>query len=362
MEYMKNGKILKFLVCFLCVVCFGLCFFKINVSALAQDYSFKYIPISDVLVNTTNLASPKIVDNVSVVWGFSYGRVGEDYPYIANNKVFGSITKVELIKNNDDLQLVYYDENINKSLIVWVGKNYLYNMNIQVGVNNTEVFSILGYWLDFNYNQLYISPSDFVTYFVINNEENVLDNDLYFLNSLSLTTNYMSFNTMGYNINSINVSTLSSLVWLYETYGNFSYYGDFIVNNLNYNQMFLYRVSNYIYIDFSYFLNGEYIRQENVVIYNSNVPNQNININLKFLNNVKSNNINNILSIFNVEDDKDLNSWNDFFISILDIPIYYLRSLLGFELFGVNLFLAFTSLFTLALGIYVLSKLLQVIY
>ena len=52
----------------------------------------------------------------------------------------------------------------------------------------------------------------------------------------------------------------------------------------------------------------------------------------------------------------DDSTFNDLLFSIMDSPIYMLSRLLNFELFGTNLFIAFTGLLTLALIVVVIRK------
>lgn len=48
--------------------------------------------------------------------------------------------------------------------------------------------------------------------------------------------------------------------------------------------------------------------------------------------------------------------FGDLLFSIMDSPVYFLQSLLGFELLGVNLFIAFTSLLTLVVILVLIRK------
>lgn len=51
-------------------------------------------------------------------------------------------------------------------------------------------------------------------------------------------------------------------------------------------------------------------------------------------------------------------TFSEFFFSVMDAPIYYLWSLFNFELFGMNLFIALTSMITLCIVIIVIRKIL----
>lgn len=59
---------------------------------------------------------------------------------------------------------------------------------------------------------------------------------------------------------------------------------------------------------------------------------------------------------FNFINDTEPSTWYEMILSTMDAPIYYLHGLLGFELFGINLFVAFSSLLTLVLIITVIKK------
>lgn len=54
--------------------------------------------------------------------------------------------------------------------------------------------------------------------------------------------------------------------------------------------------------------------------------------------------------------DIQVNSFQDFFFSIMDSPVYYLYSLFNFNLFGMNLFFAFCGLITLCIVVIVIKK------
>lgn len=64
----------------------------------------------------------------------------------------------------------------------------------------------------------------------------------------------------------------------------------------------------------------------------------------------------NAIGTFQYIDDTPPTTWYEMILSTMDAPIYYLKSLLGFELFGINLFLAFSSLLTLVVIIAVMKK------
>lgn len=49
-------------------------------------------------------------------------------------------------------------------------------------------------------------------------------------------------------------------------------------------------------------------------------------------------------------------SWYDMILSTMDAPIYYLTSMMNFELFGINLFMAFSSILTLVIIVAVIKK------
>lgn len=49
-------------------------------------------------------------------------------------------------------------------------------------------------------------------------------------------------------------------------------------------------------------------------------------------------------------------SFAEFFFSIIDAPLYYLTSMFNVEIFGLNMFMAFTSMITLAIIVIVLKK------
>ena len=51
-------------------------------------------------------------------------------------------------------------------------------------------------------------------------------------------------------------------------------------------------------------------------------------------------------------------SFRDFFFGIADTPLYYAWSLLNWDLFGLNLFVDFCGLCTLALIVFVIKKLI----
>lgn len=56
-----------------------------------------------------------------------------------------------------------------------------------------------------------------------------------------------------------------------------------------------------------------------------------------------------------VQPDND-STWYEMILATMDAPIYYLKQLLGFELFGMNLFIAFSSLLTLVIIIAIIKK------
>lgn len=49
-------------------------------------------------------------------------------------------------------------------------------------------------------------------------------------------------------------------------------------------------------------------------------------------------------------------TWYEMLLAVMDAPIYYLKNLFGFELFGLNLFVAFSSLLTLCLIVVIIKK------
>lgn len=59
---------------------------------------------------------------------------------------------------------------------------------------------------------------------------------------------------------------------------------------------------------------------------------------------------------FQFVNDTPNTSWYEMILATMDAPIYYLKNLLGFELFGMNLFIAFASLMTLMLIIAIIKK------
>lgn len=60
--------------------------------------------------------------------------------------------------------------------------------------------------------------------------------------------------------------------------------------------------------------------------------------------------------IFQYVNDTPPTTWYEMILSTMDAPIYYLRQLLSFELFGINLFIAFSGLMTLLVVIFVIKK------
>lgn len=59
---------------------------------------------------------------------------------------------------------------------------------------------------------------------------------------------------------------------------------------------------------------------------------------------------------FQYVNDTEPSTWYEMILSTMDAPLYYLHGLLGFELFGINLFVAFSSLLTLVLIVTVIKK------
>lgn len=60
--------------------------------------------------------------------------------------------------------------------------------------------------------------------------------------------------------------------------------------------------------------------------------------------------------VFQFVDDTQDTTWYEMILATMDAPLYYIRNLLGFELFGINLFIAFSSLMTLMLIIAIIKK------
>lgn len=273
----KFSKVLIFVLC-----CFGCCatlFFTSKINAMTSRYRFSYIPISDILVD--NIGSENNIESsVSVVFGFTWGLLGDNYPTIASNELFGNITKIELIRDNNNLYLIYYEENENRNVIVWRGNANAYNFNL---VNNDSELGVLGVWTDLKYNDLYLDLDilEDNIYFVADNNTEYFDNINWFISSVVPYSSYNTFNTKYEKTLSVD---FNSLIFLYENYGKNIYYLDFIYNNLNYNQLSIHKgIGGYIYFNFSYYLNGDLIRSYNATIYNPTTPNNNINIELYIL-------------------------------------------------------------------------------
>lgn len=62
------------------------------------------------------------------------------------------------------------------------------------------------------------------------------------------------------------------------------------------------------------------------------------------------------IGVFQYIQDHHDTTWYEMILSTMDAPIYYLTSLMNFELFGINLFIAFSSILTLVIIITVIKK------
>lgn len=93
-------------------------------------------------------------------------------------------------------------------------------------------------------------------------------------------------------------------------------------------------------------------------IFGSNVApkNRNIFMQVSKLPNSQRDMLNQVGVFAYVQPEVQSYTFGEFFFSILDAPIYYLSSLFSFELFGVNMFMALTSLLTLAILVLVIKK------
>lgn len=60
--------------------------------------------------------------------------------------------------------------------------------------------------------------------------------------------------------------------------------------------------------------------------------------------------------VFQFIDDTPNSTWYEMILSVMDAPIYFLKNLLGFELFGISLFVALGSLLTLVLILVIVKK------
>lgn len=182
--------------------------------------------------------------------------------------------------------------------------------------------------------------------------------DLYFY----VTTPYSLDSTSYQQFNLIFTSGDNKYVVSYNGYysflsGNITSFNErfTILGNIIFNNVIYYGFRSGAYsVDA---ISIDYVNSSNSVIVS--IPYQNGNI---WFNNVKMTKSNytflNSIGVFGYVRPTtfDDSTFNDLLFSIMDSPIYMLSRLLNFELFGVNVFIAFTGLLTLALVVVVIRK------
>lgn len=148
----------------------------------------------------------------------------------------------------------------------------------------------------------------------------------------------------------------------YYHYGNGTWYR----NNLtpfNYKYGAYYMFQSYLFDSYSYSTSNSVVSfySSNSSSYQFNVYNNGTYINSSNINitgllpQVVRTNLSTVGS-FRFVDDTPNSTWYEMILSVMDAPIYYLKNLLGFELFGIELFVALASLLTLVLVLVVVKK------
>lgn len=132
--------------------------------------------------------------------------------------------------------------------------------------------------------------------------------------------------------------------------------GNFIIDNSMYFEIWD-KDTGDMYANYNFYNEGNTITKHKRIFGTNIAPkNRNIFMQIQKIPNSQKQQLEQFGVFAYVQPVQDETTFSGFFFSIMDAPIYYLSSLFSFELFGVNMFMALTSLLTLMILIIVIKK------